>query len=200
MRLNGRDKDETMTPLVAPASIYPEDLLDDVASGPESDAVGVRRWWAVYTKSRQEKALARQLLGYEIPFFLPLIAQDSYVRSRRVRTEVPLFGGYLFLFATEQERVRTLTTNRISRLLDVARQDDLRADLRNLWQLLRADRPLTAERRLAPGQRVRVKSGAMLGMEGTVISRQGRSRLLVAVNFLQQGASVEIDDFQLEPL
>jgi hypothetical protein len=40
----------------------------------------------------------------------------------------------------------------------------------------------------------------LAGVEGTVLSRRGGTRLLVAVNFLQQGASVEIEDFLLEPL
>ena len=40
----------------------------------------------------------------------------------------------------------------------------------------------------------------MAGLEGTVIHRRGKTRLLVAVKMLQQGVSLEIDDFQLEPL
>jgi len=44
-----------------------------------------------------------------------------------------------------------------------------------------------------------VKAGPFAGLEGTVVVRRGETRLLVAVNFLQQGASVEIDDFVLEP-
>ena len=40
----------------------------------------------------------------------------------------------------------------------------------------------------------------MAGLEGTVIKRHGETRLLVSVDFLQKGASVAIDDFQVEPL
>jgi hypothetical protein len=32
------------------------------------------------------------------------------------------------------------------------------------------------------------------------MKRRGEMRLLVSITFLQQGASVEIDDFLLEPL
>jgi hypothetical protein len=35
-------------------------------------------------------------------------------------------------------------------------------------------------------------------LEGIVTKRRGVSRLLVAVNYLQQGASVEIEDFMVE--
>jgi transcriptional antiterminator RfaH len=46
--------------------------------------------------------------------------------------------------------------------------------------------------------RVRVRSGAFADFEGTIIRRAGETRLLVAVDFLQQGASVQLDDCQLE--
>ncbi|NQT12752.1 MAG: antitermination protein NusG, partial [Planctomycetes bacterium] len=52
--------------------------------------------------------------------------------------------------------------------------------------------------RLKPGMRVRVRSGSLENLEGVVIRREGRERLLVAVAFLQQGASVSIEDVQLE--
>jgi hypothetical protein len=51
-----------------------------------------------------------------------------------------------------------------------------------------------------PGQHVRVKVGLLKGLEGTVICRRQLTRLLVAVNFLQQGASIEVDDCLLEPV
>ena len=60
--------------------------------------------------------------------------------------------------------------------------------------------PLTPEARLDAGRPVRVRSGAFLGMEGVVIRRANETRLLVAVNFLQRGASVLLDDCQVEPL
>ncbi len=49
-----------------------------------------------------------------------------------------------------------------------------------------------------PGDKVRVKHGALMGLEGTVLVRRGVTRLLVSVNFMQQGASVEVDDYLLE--
>ena len=118
-----------------------------------------RRWWAVYTKSRQEKALARHLIGHQVPFYLPLIPKDNIIRSRRVRSHVPLFSGYIFLFGSEEERVTTLTTNRISRILPVADQDQLRRDLANVHGLIDRNAPLAVEQRLTPGDPVRIKSG-----------------------------------------
>jgi transcriptional antiterminator RfaH len=184
-----------MPTLAAEANVYPENLFKD-----DFDAKQERCWWAIYTKARQEKALARQLLAYEIPFYLPLVPNENLIRGQKVFSYLPLFAGYVFLFGSDDERVKSLTTNRISRILPVQDQDRLHRDLSNVDRLIACDAPLTVERRLASGRRVRIKSGLMKGVEGTVVSRRGRTRLLVSVNFLQQGASVEIDDFQLEPI
>jgi transcriptional antiterminator RfaH len=72
------------------------------------------------------------------------------------------------------------------------------ADLRAVKQLIESDRPLTPEARLEPGQLVRVRSGALRGLEGSVLKRHGRDRLVVAVRFLNQGVSMELEDVDLE--
>jgi len=176
-------------------SLYPETLLDEEVEQP-----GDRHWWVLYTKARQEKATARQLLGFRVPFYLPLIQKEGITRGRKTRSYIPLFAGYVFLFGTEEERIRSLTTNRISRVLSVDDPEQFVHDLRQLRQLIASDAPLTVESRLVPGNRDRVKQGPFADLEGVVLTRRGKTRLLVAVDFLQQGASVEIDDFQLEPI
>lgn len=203
--------------------VYPDDLLsesslelgseEDQAAGnaeyvascddPTSDLYTgevARQWWAVYTKSRQEKSLARQLVGHRVPFYLPLIPKDNIIRGRRMRSLLPLFSGYLFLYGSEQERVTTLTTNRVSRILPVVDQDLLRRELMNVHCLIGSNAPLSLETRLSPGDPVRIKTGSLRGLEGVVVKRHGKIRLLVAVTYLQQGVSVEIDDCALERL
>ncbi len=176
-------------------SLYPEALLDE----PPVDVTD-RHWFALYTKARQEKSLAREIHKQRIPFYLPLVKKASISRGRKRVSLAPLFAGYVFLFAADDERVRCLATNRISRVLPVEQPEQLVFDLRQFRQLIAANAPLTIEARLAPGRRVRVRQGAFAGLEGTVLKRRGETRLLVAINFLQKGASVEIDDFLLEPL
>jgi transcriptional antiterminator RfaH len=183
-------------PILAPEiTIHPDDLLDTDFFAPSE-----RRWWAVYTQSRQEKVIARRLLAREVPFYLPLVAKDNLIRGRRVRSHVPLFAGYVFLFGSDDERSAALSTNRVSGILPVADQSRLHEDLRQVRRLIAARAPLTVEDRLLPGQRVRVKGGALSGLEGVVLSRRGKARILVAVDFLQRGVSVAIEDFLLEPI
>jgi len=180
---------------------FPENLLDDPTGVlPWGGASSEREWWVIYTKSRQEKSLARDLLGSRIPFYLPQVPRDHLIRGRRVRAHVPVFPGYVFLFGSPEERVGALRTNRISRILSVPAQEELVWGLRQLAELIAIGAPLTLEESLSPGRMVRIRKGPLAGFEGTIVQRRGSNRLLIAVNFLQQGVSVEINDFMVEPM
>ena len=48
-----------------------------------------------------------------------------------------------------------------------------------------------------PGQRVRVKSGLLVGLEG-VISRVDGDRLIIVVDFARQGVVIRISAHQVE--
>lgn len=176
-------------------SLYPEHLLEGM-NGESLD----RRWWAVYTKARQEKAFARDLLRHEIPFYLPIVKKTLTYGHRKILSRVPLFGGYVFLFGSDDERGISLTTTRVSRMLSVSDPERLRSDLRQLQVLITSGAPLTIESRLAPGRHVRIRRGPFEGFEGTVVEHRGHMRLIVRVDFLQQGVSVEIEDHLVEPV
>ena len=112
-------------------ALYPENLLEG-----DDQPDGDRRWWAVYTKSRQEKVFCRQLLGLQIPHYLPLVKKINYTRGRKSSSEVPLFSGYVFMHGSELERHTSLTTNRISQILPVADGAKLRFDLCQISRLI----------------------------------------------------------------
>jgi len=180
--------------------LYPETLLDETDETEISEGASVRCWWAIYTKSRQEKALARDLLALQIPFYLPLVEKTTYYGNRPILSHLPIFANYVFMYGSEDERFASLTTNRISRTLRAPDPNVLRRELRYLRHLIASGVPLTVESRWIPGQRVRIKRGPLAGLEGSILKRRGQTRLFVSVDFLQQGASVAIDDFLLEPI
>ncbi len=174
--------------------VHPRNLFDEFPQ--ETD----RRWFAVYTKVRQEKALARELVGLNVPFYLPQVERSNLIKGRKYTSLVPLFPSYLFVFGNDDERIQALSTQRIAQLILAPNCEHTTRDLRNIRQLISSGEAVTIESRLEPGRRVRVKSGSLLGMEGTIVARRGMDRLLVSVEFLQQGVSIEIGDFQVEPL
>lgn len=181
--------------LDAERTMFPDHLLTDLQV-PEG-----RRWQAIYTKSRQEKALARQFVKDEIPFYLPTIPKQLVIRGRPRQSYIPLFAGYVFVYVNEEERMKTFRhTNRISRYLDVLEGGQLAHDLNRVQRLIEAGAPLTVESRIQVGQRVRIKNGVLNGLEGYVLRRRRQSTLFVAVDFLQQGVSFAIDDYMVEPI
>ena len=179
--------------------IHPLGLLD----GPDPSLVvgpGVR-WVAFYTLARREKDLMRQLEALRVPFYAPLVRRRLHSAGNRVRTSyVPLFPGYVFSLVDDEQRRAALGTNTISRWLFVPDERMLEHDLRGIKRLIDIDKPLTPEARLEPGQLVRVRSGPLRGTEGTVVGRKGAQRLIVAVHFLNQGASIEMEDVDVERL
>jgi transcriptional antiterminator RfaH len=177
--------------------IYPESLLDDSIT---TEPIVERQWWAIYTKPRQEKSLARDLLAYRVPFFLPLVRKRSIYRGRRIQSYLPLFAGYLFLFGSDEDRLRAIATNRISQLLIVHDSSTLVDDLRSIHRLIQLGVPLGVETRLKPGGRVRVTSGPFMGLEGTIEACKSGYRLIVGVNLLQRGVSLELDDASVDPI
>ncbi len=160
-----------------------------------------QQWWALYTLSRREKELMRRLRARDIAFYSPIVSQRHRSPAGRVRTShVPLFANYVFLCGTDFHRYEALSTNCISRDIAVPDGLQLAKDLRQIQQLIEVGHPLTPEARLQAGTHVRVRSGPFRGFEGIVVRRENVTRLLVAVKFMQQGASVLLEDCELEQL
>jgi transcription antitermination factor NusG len=176
--------------------IHPADLLDESFVLPAEPGRG---WVAFYTLSRREKDLMRKLEASAIPFYAPLVKRRLRSPGGRVRLSfVPLFPGYVFSLVDDDQRRAALATNTIARWLPIGDAGGFIEDLRNIKRLIDSDRPLTPEALLEPGQPVRVRSGPLRGLEGTVVKRQGGQRLVVAVRFLNQGASIELEDVDVE--
>jgi transcriptional antiterminator RfaH len=177
-------------------SVFPEELL----TSPEPGHAGERAWWVLHTKPRQEKSTARQLLKHKIPFFLPLASRRSNIRGRIVCSHVPLFPSYLFLWGNRQERISALTTGRIVQSLEVGDQQGLWRDLTQVKRLLDSGVAVRPEGKLIPGATVEISSGPLTGLRGVILTEASKKRFVVQVDFLQQGASVLLDDFYLTPL
>jgi hypothetical protein len=101
---------------------------------------------------------------------------------------------------TAEERWAASDSGRVVRCLDVPDQIGFWQDLQKIERLIESGMPITPEDRLGPGDRVVVRTGRLAGLEGTVLRSDGSCRFLVQVNFIQRGASVVADDFDLAVL
>jgi transcriptional antiterminator RfaH len=157
------------------------------------------RWWVFHTRPRAEKTLTRALLLRRIAFFLPLW-QRHHQMSGRIRTShLPLFPGYVFVLGDSDARLEALKTNLVARDLLVPDQHELVGDLARIHRLMVAGASLMPQERLQPGTRVVIVRGPLAGLEGEVLRRGKHLKLIVGVHFLQRGASVELEEWMIEP-
>lgn len=158
------------------------------------------QWWVAHTKSRNEKALAHDLVARNVSYFLPMTLKVSRRSHRTLKSMLPLFTGYLFFCGHENDRIELLKTNRVANLLEVTDQRELLRDLLRVEQAVRAGVPLTPHKYIKRGQWCRVIAGPLLGVEGIVVDQKGNTRLVLQVDMLGQAASVEIDIEMIEPI
>ncbi len=178
--------------LAAEPAIFPAGLLDP------SPTAATGSWWVLHTRPRQEKALARQLRQREVGYYLPLWTKRTRIRGKLVPAHLPLFPGYLFLFADTAQLMQALSTHRVARHLEVVDQARLWHDLRQLERLMASGMPITPERALVPGARVEIRSGPLAGLRGVIARSVSGQRFIVEVDFIQRGASVLLEDHVLE--
>jgi len=173
---------------------YPAHLFDS------TDGSGPRAWYVLHTRPRQEKSLARHLHASGVSFYLPAIPRRRRFSNRVLTAHMPLFPGYLFLFADRDERQTALTSNRVAHAIEVHDQSRLWDDLRQVDRLLGTGVSVSTESRLAPGTPVEITTGPLAGLCGTVIRTTSGRRFVVRVDFIHQGASVLLEDCSLLPL
>jgi transcription antitermination factor NusG len=191
-----QDQAAVVLPYLFPVNLLEQPLPGQCADERKEDS----HWWLVYTRSRQEKKVAEHLAARQVPHYLPVISRKSLSRGKTRISKIPLFTGYLFLRGGDKERISALQTNRVTTMTHVLDGERLRIDLAQIADLIALDAPLTPESRLIKGQQVRVKSGLFAGYEGTILKRCGKTRLFVAVEYMKMGASMEIQDYLLEPI
>ena len=156
------------------------------------------RWWVAHTKSRNEKALAGDLAGKKISYFLPMTWKVKKIRGRTIKSLLPLFGGYLFFCGEERQRVETLKTNRVANLIDVVDQRRLVEELSQIEQAIAGGANLSPHDYIKVGQRCKVIGGALAGLVGIVVKTRNETRLVLQIDMLGQAASVEIGTDMIE--
>ncbi|OQY03075.1 MAG: hypothetical protein B6I25_08470 [Planctomycetales bacterium 4572_13] len=157
-------------------------------------------WWVAHTKSRNEKALACQLVNREVPYFLPMHWKISKSRGRTIRSLLPLFPSYLFFCGGDDQRLEVLKTNRTAGLIPVEDQSQLVRELQPIETMLKLGKPVLPHNSMQVGQHCRVTAGPLAGTVGSVIQTPKEMRLILQVDMLGQAASVEIASDMVEKL
>lgn len=155
-------------------------------------------WWIAHTKSRNEKALAQDLIRKDVNYFLPMSWRVRRRSHRTIRSLLPLFSGYVFFCAEENERIELWRTNRVANIIEVKDQQRLLDELLQIEQALRTGAPLVPHKYIKAGQRCRVIAGPLTDLQGIVVKTRKATRLVLRIDMLGQAASVEIDTDMIE--
>ena len=160
-------------------------------------------WFAVHTRSRHEKIVARQFEEKRIEAYLPLREEMRRWQDRWKKVELPLFSGYVFAqYFTPYERISILRTPGVVRIVGFGHQDEPVPveEIESLLRVLEVDANVHRHCYLRVGQRVRVISGAMAGVEGILARVKKSDRLVININAIQQAVAVEISGYDVLPL
>lgn len=162
-----------------------------------------QKWFAVYISPRHEKRVSQYMSMREIEHYLPLYqTQRKWNNGLKVTLDLPLFPGYLFVHIGQRERVRVLQVPGVLSIVGgtgghpVSLPEAEINALRTGLPLRKAEpHPL-----LTVGQRVRIRSGALAGMEGLVERRKNSLRIILTMELIQRSVAVEVDETELEIL
>jgi transcription antitermination factor NusG len=159
-------------------------------------------WYAACTRPRHEKRVAEQLVERAVECFLPQYESVRRWKDRRLRLQLPLFPGYIFVRITLGERLRVLDVPSVVRLVGFNGKpaplpDDEMERLRNgLNASLRAE----PHSFLAAGRRVRIVRGPLEGFEGILLRRRSVFRVVLSLELIQRSICIEVDSDAVQPV
>jgi len=159
-------------------------------------------WYAAYTSARHEKRVTQQLNERQIPSFLPTYWSVRRWKDRRKRLELPLFPSYVFVQINDQNRLNLLRLPGVLGLVCFQGRPVpvTSAEIENLRRSLTESTVVQPHPYLKVGRRVRVRSGAMAGVEGVLVRKRDRARIVLSISILQRSVSVDIDEADVEPI
>ena len=159
-------------------------------------------WYAASTRANHEKNVAEHLTARSVEHFLPLYESVRRWKDRRVRLQMPLFPGYVFVRISLRDRLQVLqipsvaslvSFNGIPATLPEAEITALKAGLEHGLQAV--PHPY-----LKVGKRVRITTGPLEGLEGIVIRKKNALRFVISLDMIQRSVVVELDQADLGPL
>jgi transcription antitermination factor NusG len=161
-------------------------------------------WYAIYTRSRHEKRVAEQLAQKKIPSFLPLHLEVHRWQDRYKKVDMPLFRGYVFARYQKDSpaRISILQTTGVVRIVGFGGEDAAvpGEQIETLQRLLETRQLVHSHRYLQVGERVKVISGALAGIEGILVRVKKRDRLVIAIEPIRQAVAVELSGYEVVPI
>ncbi len=168
---------------------------DNIDRNNESSQSNGLRWYALRTKSRHEKLVRDQLDKRGIEPLLPTVKRLSQWKDRKKEIEVPLFSGYCFVRFSQREKMPVQKTAGVVEIVgNGSRPEPIpEQEIDALRRLMTSVLPYDPHPYLHEGMKVEVVRGPLQGVQGILLRKDKRHRLVLGVRVIQQAAVVEID-------
>jgi transcription antitermination factor NusG len=159
-------------------------------------------WWALYTRHQHEKTVAEMLLAKGFEVFLPLYESMRRWKDRNKMLSMPLFPCYVFVRGGHNRRLQVVATPGVHMVLSHGEKIAIipEAEIEAIRTTVEGPFQVEPHPFLKCGERVRVKRGPLLGVEGVLVRKKNLYRLVLSVEMVAQSVAVEIDASDVEPL
>ena len=178
-------------------------------SDPQQDLVRVvepaaderLHWFAVWTRSRHEQVVREQLEHKQVDVFLPTITKWSRWKDRKKRIDWPLFPGYCFARFDPRERLPILKCTGVVSIISFQGEPAPipEHEIGGIRRLIESDLAFDPCPMIREGMMVEVVHGPLRGVIGRLIRKSDKARLLLSVDLIGQGVSVEVDAADVRP-
>lgn len=161
----------------------------------------IPRWYAAYTSANREKRVSEQLTVRGVEHFLPLYESARRWKDRRVKLQLPLLPGYVFVRVALIDRMRVLEASGVARLVAFNGRPCAvpHEEVEAIRNCLGGGYNIEPHPYLQVGRRARVRSGPLQGMEGIILRRKSK-RFVLSFELLMRSVAAEIDVKELEPV
>ena len=160
------------------------------------------RWYALFVRSRHEKTVENSLRSKCYNVFSPSYRTKRKRVDRIAEIEVPLFPGYVFCQFDPSKRLPILMTPGVVGVVGPGNRpapvDD--TEIASIRTVALAGRSVQPWPFLRVGQRIRMQSGPLTGIEGIFLRVQDEDHLIVSVTLLQRAVSVVIERDSVSPV
>jgi transcriptional antiterminator NusG len=159
-------------------------------------------WFALWTRSRHEQVVRDQLAGKQIEAFLPTMPKWSRWKDRKKKIDWPLFPGYCFARFDPSD---TLPVLKCTGVVNIVSFDGKPAEipdieLESIRVLVGSDLQFDPCPLIHEGMMVAVMHGPLRGVVGRLMRKDShRARLVLSVDLIGQGVSVEVDAADVKP-
>jgi transcription antitermination factor NusG len=164
------------------------------------NAAGTGNWYALLTRHQHEKSVAFALSNKNHEVYLPLCRSVRRWQDRAKQIWLPLFPCYVFIHGGMDRQLQIVTTPGIINIVGWGGRPAIvpQSQLDGVRQIIESSLNVETHPFLQCGDRVRVKSGPLMGLEGILTRTKGVARLVVSIEMLGRSAAVEIDVSNVE--